>query len=96
MASTLQACPPCSCTTYGGRDVYNVTAQNIQQWLSQANVAGQAHGMNPVTFLAIASIESNGSYSAVNPGGTTYGIVQVGQAILDAYNCMKGTSVDVK
>ena len=92
MASTLQACPPCNCTAYGGRNVYNVTTQNIQRWLSQANNAGRNHDMNPVTFLAIASIESNGVYSAVNPGGTTYGIVQVGQAVLNAYNCLKGTS----
>jgi hypothetical protein len=48
--------------------------------------------MNPVTFLALASIETNGSYSAIDPTGTTYGIVQVGQTMLTAYNCLKGTS----
>lgn len=89
---SLQSCGPCDCAQYGSRTVYNVTAQPIQQWLSQTNAAGRNHGMNPVTFLAIASLESNGNYAAVDPSGTTYGIVQIGQNILDAYNCWKGTN----
>ncbi|WP_144941227.1 hypothetical protein [Paenibacillus sp. 32O-W] len=90
MAASLQKCPPCDCS-YGSRDVYNVTAKPIQKWLSQANTAGKNHGLNPVDFLAIASIETNGDYSAIDPSGTTYGIVQIDKAHLNAYNCLKGT-----
>lgn len=90
MTASLQKCPPCNCS-YGSREVYNVTAQAIQKWLSQANVAGKTHGLNPVNFLAIASIETNGDYSAIDPDGSTYGIVQVDKNHLNAYNCLKGT-----
>lgn len=92
MAKTLQACEPCNCTNYGSRSVYNVTAKQIQKWLSEANTAGKAHGINPVIFLAMASIESNGGYDVTDPGGTTYGIVQVGSGMLADYNKFKGTS----
>lgn len=88
--ASLQSCGPCNCTTYGGRSVYNITAQPIQRWLTQANEAGRAFGMNPATILAIASIETNGDYTAVS--GNSYGIVQVDQNHLNAYNCNHGST----
>lgn len=88
--ASLQSCGPCDCSVYGSRSVYNVTAQPIQQWLTEANDVGYNTGMNPVTFLAIAPVETNGNYAAVSGG--TYGIVQISQTILNTYNCMKGTN----
>lgn len=96
MSYTLQACAPCNCTTYGSRSVYNVTAKAIQKWLSQANTAGKNHNVNPAIFLAFASIETNGDYSAIDTTGTTYGIVQVGKEMLSYYNSYKGTSYTLK
>lgn len=88
---SLQSCGPFDCTRYGSRTVYNVTSLPIQKWLPQANTAGKAYGMNPVTLLAIASIESNGNPTAIDPSGTTYGIVQIGEGHLNAYNCAHST-----
>lgn len=89
---SLQSCGPCNCSSYGSRQVYNITAQPIQQWLTEANNAGSASGMNPATLLAIASVETNGNYTSVDSVNQTYGIVQVGQGILNGYNCLKGTN----
>jgi len=46
--------------------------------------------MNPVTFLAISSIESEGVPTKVNGGA--YGIIQCSQWILTPYNCNHNTS----
>ncbi len=87
----LQSCGPCDCEQYGYRVVYNVTSERIQRWLNQANEAGEYYGINPVVFLAIASVESNGDFSAVNPQQTSYGIVQIQQDHVEAFNCYHGT-----
>ncbi len=89
---SLQSCGPFDCTKYGSRTVYNITASAIQKWLPQANAAGKTYGMNPATLLALASVETNGDPTAVDPTGTTYGIVQIGQGHLNAYNCAHQTS----
>lgn len=89
---SLQSCGPFDCAKYGSRTLYNITSSAIQKWLPQANAAGKAYGMNPATLLALASVETNGNPTAIDPTGSTYGIVQIGSDHLNAYNCAHGTS----
>lgn len=82
--ASLQKCPPCS-TVF--RKVHNITASDVQEWLSEANAAGKKHGINPAVFLAISIIETD-----VDPSARGGGMTQVTQDVLDADNAMNGTN----
>lgn len=85
----LGTCPPCNCGTVQRP---RPTDCRLQQWLSQANAAGRKWGMNPVTFLAIASIETEGDPANWDTGNGAYGIVQATQWYLTPYNCFNRVS----
>lgn len=83
----LGTCPPCDCANCGSIWRPKPTHCNLQQWLSHANTAGKKYGMNPVTLLAIASIETEGNASKISPDGSAYGIVQITKWYLNPYYC---------
>lgn len=79
---SLQTCPPCNQGTSGR---YAPTDPRIEAWLPLANASGQRFGLNPVTLLAIVSLESGGDPLA-GSGTATPGLVQCGQGVLTAFN----------
>lgn len=89
MPCVFGTCPPCNCATLARP---KPTDCRLQQWLTQANDMGRKWVMNPVTLLAIASIESEGSQSNWDKGNGAYGIVQVTSWYLNPYNCFTGTN----
>lgn len=85
--ATFQTCPP------GDVNIIKKapTSLAVQQWRPHANRAGRKWGMNPVTFLAIAALETDGNATLV-VDNFAYGICQISRYILSPYNCSHGTS----
>lgn len=86
MSCTFACCPPGDCQVVKKAP----THQDLQAWIANANQAGRKWGMNPVTFLAIAALETDGDPSKV-VGNFAYGICQISTYILTPYNCSHGT-----
>jgi hypothetical protein len=84
---TFETCPPGN---------YNIVKKapislTVQQWRTNANQAGRKWGMNPVTFLALAALETDGDATVIK-NSFAYGICGTSHFFLDPYNCSHGTS----
>lgn len=86
MPCTFEACPPGNCNIVKKAPI----SAAVQQWRTNANEAGRKWGMNPVTFLAMAALETDGDASTIN--GIAYGICQITHWYLDPYNCSHNTN----
>ena len=82
--ASLQSCPSCNTAC---RKVHNITADDVQTWLPEANRAGRKHGINPAVFLAVAVVETD-----ANPSASGGGMTQVTTDVLNAYNTMMRTN----